>query len=132
QKAAAELTRSAANLLDGATVVRDSADSTHLVVTSSTAKAAAEAKRFAAAVSPELAGSLPEEPKATPDRPVVLDLWVNGGTFTAAEINLLQFIDGATGRVAVRVEASTGTPITAPAGATAIDLTSLAPKPRTA
>ena len=118
QRAVAELTTSAANLLDGAEVVRDEADSRHLIVTSSTAKGHAEAKRFATAVDETLGDDLGAAP---PDRPVVLDLWLDGGRLSAAEINLLQFADGAEGRVAVRIEVTAGEPIAAPDGAIAID-----------
>ncbi|WP_127502312.1 hypothetical protein [Actinoplanes solisilvae] len=125
QKALAELTTSATNLLEGADVVRDSADDKHLIVTSSTAKAAAEGQRLVKAINPALAGELPtEQPK---DRPVVLDLWLDNGKLTAAEINVLQFVDGAKGRVAARIEVTDGAKITAPEGATKIDLSGLAP-----
>jgi hypothetical protein len=117
-----ELTTSATNLVDGASVARDSADDKHLIVTSSTAKAYAEAKHFATVVNEELGSEFAEPPK---DRPIVLDLWVDGGKLTAAEINVLQFVDGATGRVAARLEVTTGAPITAPEGATKIDFTGL-------
>jgi hypothetical protein len=117
-----ELIASARNLLGDASVVRDSADATHLIVTSSTAKAYAEAKRFATAVSASLAEELTDAPS---DRPVVLDLWIDDGRLTAAEINILQFVDGATGRVAARLEVATGAPITVPDGATKLDLAGL-------
>jgi hypothetical protein len=120
QKVVKELAASATNLLEGASIVRDSADSKHLIVTSSTVKGYAEAKRFASAVNEELASEFAEAPK---DRPIVLDLWIDGGKLNAAEINILQFIDGATGRVAARLEVTTGAPITAPEGATKIDVT---------
>lgn len=119
KKAVKELTTSATNLLEGASIVRDSADSKHLIVTSSTAKGYAEARRFAAAVNEDLASEFAEAPK---DRPIVLDLWIDDGKLTAAEVNLLQFVDGATGRVAARIEVTTGAPITAPEGATKIDI----------
>ncbi|WP_328474100.1 hypothetical protein OHA21_14270 [Actinoplanes sp. NBC_00393] len=119
EKALAELATSATNLLDGAEVVRDGADSSHLIVTSSTTKAYTEAKRFVTAVEETLGNDLGAAPK---DRPIVLDLWVDDGKLTAAEINLLQFIDGAAGRVAARIELTTGAPITAPDGATKIDV----------
>ena len=108
-----ELSTGATNLLDGATIVRDSADSKHLVVTTSTTKAYAEAERIATAVDESLTKSMDKAPK---DRPIVLDLWVDGGKLTAAEINVLQFVDGAKGRVAARLEMTTGAPITAPEG----------------
>ncbi|WP_250006865.1 hypothetical protein [Actinoplanes sp. M2I2] len=123
QRAAKELTTSATNLLEGADVVRDSADDKHLIVTSTTTKAYAEAKRFATAVSPSLAGEFPA--KAPKDQPVVLDLWLDGGKLTAAELDVLQFVDGATSRVAARLEVTGGAPITAPEGATKVDLSSL-------
>jgi hypothetical protein len=113
-----ELNTSASNLLEGASVVRDSADSKHLVVTSSTAKAYAEGQRLADTLLGKLRSQLPKAPK---DRPIVLDLWVDNGTFTAAEVNILQFMDGATGRVAVRIDVTSGQPIAAPPGATKID-----------
>ena len=118
EQAVKELTAAATNLLEGADVVRDSADDTHLIVTTSTTKAYAEAKRVAAAVDEDLAGKLT---KAPADRPIVLDLWIADGKLTAAELNLLQFVDGATGRVAARLEVTTGAPIAAPEGATTID-----------
>jgi hypothetical protein len=117
-----ELTTSAKNLLEGASVVRDSGDATHLVVTTSTAKAYAEAERFATAVNKGLSKELTEAPT---DRPVVLDLWIEGGKLIAAETNVLQFIDGATGRVAARLEVTTGVPITAPEGATKLDVSGM-------
>jgi hypothetical protein len=122
-----EFSTGADNLLDGATIVRDTADRKHLVVTTSTTKAYAEAKRIAVAVDKSLGQEMNDAPK---DKPIVLDLWIDGGKFTAAEINVLQFIDGATGRVAARIEMTTGAPIAAPEGATTIDLTGLA-KPAT-
>ena len=118
EQAVKELTAAATNLLEGADVVRDSADDTHLIVTTSTTKAYAEAKRVATAVDEDLAGKLTEAPA---DRPIVLDLWITDGKLTAAELNLLQFVDGATGRVAARLEVTTGAPIAAPEGATTID-----------
>ena len=123
EKAMAELTTSATNLLEGADVVRDSADAQHLVVTSSTTKAYAEAQRFLTAVDKSLAGKLT---KAPADKPIVLDLWIDNGKLTAAEINVLQFVEGATGRVAARLEVTAGAPITAPEGATKIDVAGLA------
>ncbi|MBU2667024.1 hypothetical protein KOI35_26275 [Actinoplanes bogorensis] len=117
-----EFTTSATNLLEGAEVVRDKADDKHLVVTSSTTKAYGEAKRFATAVEPSLAEQFK---KAPADKPVVLDLWIDNGKLTAAEINVLQFVEGATGRVAARIEMTAGAAITAPEGATKIDLPTL-------
>lgn len=123
EKAVAELTTSATNLLEGAQVVRDSADDKHLIITSSTAKAYGEAKRFATAVEPSLAAQFK---KAPADKPIVLDLWIDNGKLTAAELNVLQFVEGATGRVAARLEVSEPQPIEAPAGATKVDLSGLA------
>jgi hypothetical protein len=123
QKILAEVTASATNLLEGADVVRDSADDKHLIVTSSTAKGYAEAKRLATAVEPSLASEFPAAPKK--DQPVVIDLWLDGGKFTAAEVNVLQFVEGAQGRVAARLEFTEGGAIDAPAGATAVDLSGL-------
>ncbi|MFI5932052.1 hypothetical protein [Actinoplanes sp. NPDC051494] len=126
QKMLAELQTSATNLVEGAEVTRDSADEHHLVVTSSTTKAYTEAKRLAAAMSKELGSDLSEEVEDAPkDRPIVVDLWVEDGTFTAAEVNILQFIDGATGRAAVRVEVTTGSEIAVPDNAAKIDLSAL-------
>jgi hypothetical protein len=118
-----ELTAGATDLLDGASIVRDGADAKHLIVTSSTTKAYAQAKRFATTVDKSLAGGFADVPE---DRPIVLDLWIDGGRLTAAEINVLQFVDGATGRVAARLEMTTGAAIAAPQGATALDLAGLA------
>jgi hypothetical protein len=120
-----EFTTSANNLLQGATVVRDSADSKHLIVTSSTAKAYAEGQRLSSAVLGKLGTELPKQPAPPKDRPIVLDLWVDNGKFTAAEVNVLQFVDGAAGRVAVRIDVTPGAPITAPDGATKLDSKSL-------
>ncbi|MEV6596371.1 hypothetical protein AB0M36_05815 [Actinoplanes sp. NPDC051346] len=122
KKVIEELTASATNLVEGATVTRDSADDKHLIVTSSSTKAYAEAKRFASAVDKELVREFTAPPK---DRPIVLDLWIDGGKLTAAELNVLQFVDGATGRVAARLEVTTGLPIAVPEGAAKIDLAGL-------
>jgi hypothetical protein len=121
-KTLTELKASASSLFDGAKITRDAADPKHLVVTTSTAKAYAEAKRLATAVSGEDAKDLTDEFGDAPkDRPIVIDLWVDNERLTALELNLLQFIDGATGRVALRLDMATGQPITAPEGATKID-----------
>jgi hypothetical protein len=119
-----ELNASANNLLEGASVVRDSADDNHIIVTSSTAKAYAEGQRLADTLLGKLGNELPKT--APKDRPIVLDMWVDNGKFTAAEINVLQFVDGATGRVAVRIDVASGQPIAIPEGATKIDTKSLA------
>jgi hypothetical protein len=121
EKAAAEVKKSAHNLVDGATVTRDPKDADHLIVTTSTTKAYSELKRLVTAVAGDnktFADTFQDPPK---DRPIVLDLWLDKGKLTAAEINVLQFVDGATGRVAVRLELIPGGPIEAPAGATKID-----------
>jgi hypothetical protein len=119
-KALAALRTGASNLFSRASVVRDRADARHLVVTTSTAQAYAEVKRLVAAVTPSggLADDLGDAPK---DRPIVLDLWIDRQKLSAVEVNLMQFVDGATGRAALRLDLTTGTPITAPADATAID-----------
>ncbi|WP_030435812.1 hypothetical protein [Actinoplanes subtropicus] len=125
EKAAAEVKKSAQNLMDGATVTRDPKDADHLIVTTSTTKAYSEFKRLVTAVAGDkkaFADAFPASPK---DRPIVLDLWLDKGKLTAAEINVLQFVDGATGRVAVRLELIPGGPIAVPAGATKIDPTAL-------
>ena len=133
-KVAAEAKKSAQNLFDGAQVERDKADDKHLIVTTSTTKAYSELKRLITAVGGDQAKSLSGElDKAPKDRPIVLDLWIDDDKLIAAEINLLQFIDGATGRVAVRLEVTTGAPIDVPAGATKIDpkvISSFATPPR--
>ena len=121
-KTIAELRTSARNLVDGAQITRDPADAKHLIVTSSTTKAYSEMKRLVTAVGGDqadaIAGEMSEAPK---DRPIVLDLWVDHEKLTAAEVNILQFVDGATGRVAVRLDVTDGAPIEAPAGAEKID-----------
>ncbi|MFF5288821.1 hypothetical protein [Paractinoplanes globisporus] len=121
-KAAAEVKKSAQNLFDNAQIARDPKDDKHLIVTTSTTKAYSELKRLVTAVGGEEAkgfeDSIPEAPK---DRPIVVDLWIDQDKLTAAEINILQFVDGATGRVAVRLEVTSGSPIDAPQGATKID-----------
>lgn len=114
QKALAELATSAANLLDGADVVRDGADSRHLIVTSSTAKAYEEAQRIATAIDENFGDDFGAAPK---DQPIKLDLWIDEGKLTAAEIDLAQF-DAGDGTV--RVEVTTGEPISAPQDATRI------------
>ncbi|MEU4626558.1 hypothetical protein AB0G04_42075 [Actinoplanes sp. NPDC023801] len=130
-KIAAELKTSAQNLLDGADVVRDEKDKKHLVVTTSTTKAHAEAKRFVEALekiaTKEQASILDEAigtemDKAPAEKPIVLDLWVDNGKFEAFEINLLQFVEGNTGRASVRVDIANSADIVAPADATKIDL----------
>jgi hypothetical protein len=132
-KTLAELKTSATNLFNGAQITRDAADPKHLVVTSSTTKAYTEMKRLVTAVSgaeaKDLADGFGSPPK---DRPIVIDLWIDHEKLTALELNVLQFIDGATGRVALRLDATTGEPIAAPEGATKVDpkaLTDLAPGP---
>jgi hypothetical protein len=121
-KTLAELKTSASNLFAGATIVRDTADPKHLIVTSSTTKAYAEMKRLVKAVSSaqsmDLADEIGDAPK---DRPIVLDLWIDHEQLTALEVNLLQFVDGAPGRAALRLDMTTGVPIRAPQGATRID-----------
>jgi hypothetical protein len=130
-KIVAELKTSAQNLLDGADVVRDEKDKTHLVVTTSTTKAHAEAKRFVEALekiaTKEQASILDEAigtelDKAPADKPIVLDLWVDNGKFKAFEINLLQFVEGNTGRASVRVDIAASADIVAPSDATKLDL----------
>lgn len=128
---AEELKISAENLLQDAEVVRDANDKTHLIVTTTTVKAHTEAKRFIEAakkvatkehaeVLDEAIGS--ELGKVPADKPIVMDLWIDNGNFKAFEINLLQFVEGNTGRASVRVEVAGKTDIAAPAGATKLDL----------
>lgn len=127
QKLATELTGLATNLLEGADLVRDENDDTHLIATTSTTKVLDETTKFLAAVDKSLATRLgSDEPADKPaDKPIVLDLWIADGKLTAAEMNILQFIEGATGRVALRLEVTTGAEITAPEGATAVDMKQL-------
>ncbi len=131
EKLAAELKTSAERLLDGAQVVRDDKDKTHLIVTTSTVKAYDEAKRLVGAMekvageaaSGGLADAIgPGLEKAPADRPIVVDLWVDNGRFKAFELNLLQFTEGNTGRATLRVEISTGADITAPGEAAKLDV----------
>ncbi|MET0423720.1 MAG: hypothetical protein ABW046_07600, partial [Actinoplanes sp.] len=125
-KTLAEVKTSAQNLVDGATIARDPADDTHLIVTSSTTKAYAEMKRLVTTVGGEQSPALTEGlDKAPADRPIVIDLWIDDEKLTAVEVNLLQFIDGAAGRSAVRLEVTTGAAIEAPANATKIDTDAL-------
>jgi len=125
-KTMAEVQTSAANLLESATIARDPADDKHLTVTSSTTKAHAELKRLLTAVSgaegADLTKAMGQAPK---EKPIVLDLWIDDEKLTAAEVNVLQFIDGAAGRGAVRLEVTTGTEIAAPDKATKIDTSAL-------
>jgi hypothetical protein len=134
EKLAAELKTSAENLLEGAQVVRDQKDETHLTVSTSTVKAYEQGKRLVEAmkkVAGDPASRLLDEAigaelkKAPADKPIVMDLWVDNGTFKAFEINLLQFVAGNTGRATVRVDISTGADITAPGGAKKLDLTGM-------
>ncbi|MDI6102419.1 hypothetical protein QLQ12_27750 [Actinoplanes sp. NEAU-A12] len=131
-KIVAELKTSAENLLQGADVARDAQDQTHLVVTTTTVKAHTEAKRFLEAakkiIAKEQSTILDEATgdvlgEAPADKPIVLDLWIDNGKFKAFEMNLLQFVEGNTGRASIRVEIGAGADITAPAGATKLDLT---------
>jgi hypothetical protein len=129
----AELKTSATNLFNGAQITRDAADPKHLVVTTSTTKAYTEVKRLVTAVSGAQAKDLTDEFGDAPkDRPITIDLWIDHEKLTALELNVLQFIDGATGRVALRLDATTGEAIAAPEGATKVDpkaLTDLEPEP---
>ena len=134
EKFAAELKTSAERLLDGAQVVRDPKDKTHLIVTTSTVKAYDEAKRLVGAMEKVVgkagSGNLDEAfgdemGKAPADKPIVVDLWIDNGKFKAFEINLLQFVEGNTGRATLRVEISTGADITAPADAKKLDLSKI-------
>ncbi|WP_433795776.1 hypothetical protein [Actinoplanes sp. CA-252034] len=131
EKLAAEFKTSAENLLTGADVVRDANDETHLTVTSSTVKAHAEAKRLVEAIEKLatkdqgeiLKGAVGDSFDTPPaDKPIVIDLWIDNGKFKAFEVNFLQFVEGNTGRASVRVEISTSTEITAPEGATKLDV----------
>jgi hypothetical protein len=125
-KMLAEVKTSATNLLEGAEIVRDTADDKHLIVTSSTTKAYAEAKRLVTAVSGELGADVAKDFGDAPkDRPIVLDLWIDDDKLSAVELNVLQFIDGAGGRAAVRLETTTGAPIDAPQDATKVDVSAL-------
>ncbi|GGN72227.1 hypothetical protein GCM10010112_40290 [Actinoplanes lobatus] len=135
EKLAAEFRTSAENLLESADVVRDEQDKKHLIVTTSTGKAIAEAKRIAEAAFKILAPDGPADAadsfkkeideKAPADKPIVLDIWVDNGKFTAFEINYLQFFDGATGRGTVRIEVADSVDITAPSGAQKLDVAPL-------
>jgi hypothetical protein len=130
-KLAAEVKASAQSLIEGAQVVRDEKDKTHLVVTTSTVKAYEQGKHLvesmakiggesASGLLDETLGSELDKPPA--DKPIVLDLWVDNGGFKAFEINLLQFADGSTGRATLRVEVSAGTDIAAPGDAEKLDV----------
>ncbi|GAA0465567.1 hypothetical protein Ade02nite_47660 [Paractinoplanes deccanensis] len=121
-KLKSEIETSAKNLFESAQIVRDSADPTHLTVTSSTTKGYEELKRLASALGKELGTDVAKDlPKAPKERPIILDLWIKDEKLTAIEVNFLQFIDGATGRAALRFEVTTGAEISAPEGATKID-----------
>jgi len=125
-KTLAEVKTSASNLFAGAAIVRDEADPKHLIVTTSTTKAYAEMKRLVTAVSDVNSADLADEVGDAPkDRPIVLDLWIDNEKLTALEVNLLQFVDGASGRTALHLDMTTGEPITAPQGASKIDLGAL-------
>lgn len=121
-KTVAELKTSASNLFAGATIVRDTADPKHLIITSSTTKAYTEMKRLVAALSGTNGAYMADEVGDAPkDRPIVLDLWIDDQKLTALELNLLQFVDGASGRAALRLDMTTSAPISAPQDATKID-----------
>ncbi|MEU4241780.1 hypothetical protein [Actinoplanes sp. NPDC026619] len=125
-KALTEVKKSGTALFDGATIVRDAADSKHLIVTSSTTKAYTEVKRLVTAVGGAETADLTDEMDEAPkDRPIVLDLWIDKGNLTALEVNVLQFIDGATGRAAIRLDVTTGATIDVPTGATKVDSSAL-------
>jgi hypothetical protein len=131
KKYATEVITSAQNLIGSANVAYDKKDKTHLIVTTSTAKAYKEAERLVEATqkiadSPT-AGMLNETfgadlEKAPADRPIVLDLWIDKGRFKAFEFNFLQFVEGSTGRAGLRVEFNGGTDIIAPSNAKKLDL----------
>jgi len=121
EKAAAEVKKSAQNLVDGATVTRDPKDAGHLIVTTSSTKAYAELKRLVTAVAGDDDTFADEFRKPPKDRPIVLDLWIDDQKLTALELNLLQFVDGAPGRAALRLDMTTSAPISAPQDATKID-----------
>ncbi|MFF5082921.1 hypothetical protein ACFY36_38260 [Actinoplanes sp. NPDC000266] len=121
-KLQSEIQASAKNLFESAQIVRDPADESHLTVTTSTTKGYEEFKRLAGVFGKELGTDVTKElPKAPEDRPITLDLWIKDEKLTAIEVNFLQFIDGATGRAALRFEVTTGAEIAAPEGATKID-----------
>ncbi|XVV14800.1 hypothetical protein ACQP2X_10855 [Actinoplanes sp. CA-131856] len=121
-KLQSEIQASAKNLFESAQIVRDSADPTHLTVTTSTTKGYAEFQRLAGVFGKELGTDVTKDlPKAPKERPITLDLWIKDEKLTALEVNFLQFIDGATGRAALRFEVTTGAEIAAPEGATKID-----------
>ncbi|MEU8821079.1 hypothetical protein [Actinoplanes sp. NPDC048796] len=121
-KLQSEIQTSAKNLFESAQIVRDSADPAHLTVTSSTTKGYEEFKRLAGVFGKELGTDVTKElPKAPKERPITLDLWIKDEKLTAIEVNFLQFIDGATGRAALRFEVTTGSEIAVPEGATKID-----------
>ncbi|WIM97882.1 hypothetical protein ACTOB_001439 [Actinoplanes oblitus] len=131
EKIAAELKAGAQSLIESAQVVRDDKDKTHLIVTTSTVKAYEQGKRLiesmakiggesAAGLLDKSLGSELDKPPA--DKPIVLDLWIDNGTFQAFEINLLQFAEGSTGRATLRVEVAGGADIAAPGDATKLDV----------
>ncbi|BCJ45057.1 hypothetical protein GCM10010168_83690 [Actinoplanes ianthinogenes] len=131
EKLAAEVQASAHNLIEGAEVVRDGKDDTHLVVTTSTVKAYTEGKRLVEAMATIAGGptselldkSLGSELDKPPaDKPIVMDLWVDDDGFKAFEINLLQFAEGSTGRATLRVDIASGADIAAPGDATKLDV----------
>ncbi|MFI1994404.1 hypothetical protein [Actinoplanes sp. NPDC020271] len=133
-KAVAEIKAGAQSLIEGADVVRDEKDKTHLTVTTSTTKAYEQGKQLITSLSKiggestsglldETLGSELDKPPA--DKPIVLDLWVDNGQFKALEINLIQFVEGGTGRASLRVELTSGVDIAAPTGAKKIDLSKL-------
>ncbi|SDY38943.1 hypothetical protein SAMN05444365_102105 [Micromonospora pattaloongensis] len=120
-KLTAEFTTSAENLLNSAELTRHAEDRDRIVATVRTKNAYDEAVRLAKAVQPELAGEI-DSSEAPADRPIRIDLWVQDDKLTAVELDVIQLVEGAKGRVAVRVEIATGREIVAPEGATPLDL----------
>ncbi|KUL21518.1 hypothetical protein [Actinoplanes awajinensis] len=134
EKLAAELKTSAEALIEGAEVVRDDKDKTHLTVTTTTVKAYEQGKRLieslktiaGAPAGETLDKALGDELDKPPaDKPIVMDLWVDNGVFKAFEINLLQFVDGNTGRASLRVELAGGAAIAAPTDAKKLDVSKI-------
>jgi hypothetical protein len=127
QQISTEIVTSMENLISSADVTYDPKDRTHLIVTTSTARAYREGVRLVEAMQ-KLAGEPVESlldgdlDAAPADRPIVLDLWIDEGRFRAFEIDFLQFVEGSTGRAGLRVEFTRGTRITAPGDADRLDL----------
>lgn len=124
----AQVQAAATRLVEKTDLTRDPKDPTHLVATAKVADLATEVETLQKALAkdyPSLAGADAKElklAKASTEK-VAVDFWVKDGSLTALEVAVPRDKGG---RVAVHVDFATGKPVTAPAGATKLDLSMLA------